>query len=100
MWVIHPDRYRPGGQDFGRGASVNLQDRTPLVSASLFAALLEKFSYQRRPTGLMTGAYARTVVAMKAFVEQDQIAPVWIVGIDQIRPVHRAFALWCLHENA
>src|SRR5437016_4669413 len=43
---------------------------------ALFAALLQEFGDQARPAGLMAGAQAGAVVAMKVFVEEGQVAPV------------------------
>ena len=45
----------------------------------LFAALLEEFGDQGGPAGLMTGANTRTVVTVKVFIEQQQVAPVRIL---------------------
>ena len=49
------------------------------LSFALFATLLQEFGHQRGPTRLVTGADAGTVIAVKIFVEQDQITPMRIV---------------------
>ena len=46
-----------------------------LFLTNSFAALLEKFRYEAGPTGLMACANAGAIVAVKVFVEGDQIAP-------------------------
>ena len=66
-----------------------------VISSALFATLLQEFSHQRGPTRLVTGADAGTVIAVKIFVEQDQITPLRIVlkflGTTEHWP--RAFAI-------
>src|SRR5439155_13445341 len=42
---------------------------------TLFSALLEEFRDQAGPPGLMAGAQARSAVAVKVFVKQNQVAP-------------------------
>lgn len=44
----------------------------------LFTALLEELRDQSRPTRLVTGANAGTVVSVKVFVERNQVAPIGI----------------------
>ena len=46
---------------------------------TLFSALLEEFRDQAGPPGLMAGAQARSAVAVKVFVKQNQVAPMRIV---------------------
>ena len=41
--------------------------------------LLDQFCNQSRPSSLVAGADAGTVVAVEVFVKQDQVAPVRIV---------------------
>ena len=43
------------------------------------AALLKKFGDQRRPAGLVTGAYSSAVIAMEIFVEKQMVSPMWII---------------------
>jgi hypothetical protein len=45
---------------------------------ALLAALFDQLCDETGPAGLMAGANPRTIVAMKAFVEKDEVAPVWI----------------------
>src|SRR5215472_5411260 len=62
-----------------------------LTAASL-AALLEKLGHQCCPTGLMTGAEPRTIVAVEVLVEQNQIAPVRIMGVNRVCAMDGPFA--------
>src|SRR5690348_15952873 len=48
------------------------------IQQTSFAALFDQLRHETRPAGLVTGADARTVVAMEVLVEQDQIAPMRI----------------------
>jgi len=51
-----------------RGISYNLR--------SADTALLQKFGDQRGPTSLMAGSHTRAVIAMKIFIEKQEIFPV------------------------
>jgi hypothetical protein len=41
--------------------------------------LFEQLGDQSGPSGLVVGSDARSVVAMKIFVEEYQVTPIWIV---------------------
>src|SRR5258708_4897034 len=56
--------------------------------------------HQRRPPRLMTGAEAAAGFTVKIFVEENQIAPVWIGREPFIRSVTRAPAFFIREENA
>src|SRR5204862_7368551 len=57
-----------------RGKSVNA--RRHQRSDALFATLFDQLCDQAGPAGLMACANPRAIVAMKAFVEKDEVAPV------------------------
>src|SRR5262249_14768351 len=52
------------------------------------------------PTGLMTGAEARAIVAVQIFVEQDEIAPVRVILEFPCPAIHRPPAIRVLEEDA
>jgi hypothetical protein len=58
--------------------SIDLSSRF-LVSLNSRAALLDQLGNQTGPTGLVTRADFRPVVAVKIFVEVDEITPIWIL---------------------
>src|SRR5215470_18964951 len=45
---------------------------------SSLAALLEQLGDEARPAGLVAGADARAVVAVKVLVEEHEVTPVWV----------------------
>src|SRR6516162_3887268 len=44
-----------------------------------FAALLDQLGNKPGPAGLVTGANSCAVIAVKVFVEVDQVTPVWVL---------------------
>src|SRR2546425_12166677 len=67
---------------------------------SSLAALLEQLGDQRGPARLVAGADAGTVVAVKVFVEEDQVLPVR-VALELFGPaVDRAPTLGVAQEDA
>ena len=55
------------------------------MRGKLFPVLLDQFRDQGRPAGLMAGTDAGAVVAVKIFVERDEIAPM-IITLEFFRP--------------
>ena len=49
-----------------------------MISVMSFAALLQQLGHERRPSGLMAGANARSRVAVEVLVERNQVMPVRI----------------------
>src|ERR1700719_56149 len=70
-----------------------------LSGQPLLAALFNQFCDQAGPAGLMTCAEAGAVVAMKIFVEKDEVAPVRIALEEFQSPCHRAPPFLSAKEN-
>ena len=45
------------------------------------ATLLQKLGDQARPAGLMARSYSGSIVAVELFIEQHQVAPMWIFAV-------------------
>ena len=54
----------------------------------LLAALLEELGHQCRPARLMAGTKASAVVAVKIFIKQHEVTPVWVLLKLRCPPVH------------
>ena len=61
--------------------------------------LLDQLRYQTSPTGLMTRADARAVIAVEIFMEGNVVAPVWVILKSLIAPEDRAASIFVAQEN-
>jgi hypothetical protein len=64
------------------------------------AVFLQQHGDQAGPAGLVAGAQAIAVIAMKIFIEQDQLAPVRVRQEQRLVAVERAAALLDAQEEA
>ena len=88
---LHPPRRAAGGPAFlavarggiGRADAGRLGFQGPRrrCGGCGLAEVAQEAGDQRRPAGLVAGAEAAAVVAVEVFVEQDQVAPVRVVGV-------------------
>ena len=59
---------------------------------------LQELGHQPGPAGLVTGPHTRAIIAMKKFIEQDVVAPVWVI-LEFIRTaLDRATSLIITHK--
>jgi hypothetical protein len=61
---------------------------------------LEESSHCARPAGLVARAQAFAVIAVKVFVEQDVVAPMWIALEFLCFTVNRSTVMLVAHEDA
>ena len=81
----------------GEGNTFPTRSAKTLETLSL-SVLLNQFRHQGSPAGLMTGAEAGAVVAVKVFMKRDQVAPVRII-LEFLRTAeNRAPAMFIPHE--
>src|SRR5579883_735245 len=90
LWCFRRERIT----ESNAGSLASMAPRQVVGCASL-AGLLDEFSNQAGPPGLMIGADASTVVAVKVFVKQNEVFPVRVAlehfdaarhGAPSIRP--------------
>src|SRR5436305_1192768 len=65
----------------------------------IFSALLDQFCHQPCPTCLMAGTQPGTVIAMKIFIEKNEITPVWIYLEHFSTTIHRPVTGIVSQEN-
>src|SRR5712692_8522350 len=70
-----------------------------LALRCLNAALLDQLGHQAGPAGLVAGAEACSVVAVKILIEQDQVLPERVVLKDFRRAVYGPAAVAAAQEN-
>jgi hypothetical protein len=69
-------------------------------SIRVFDCVLQQSHSERRPTGLMACAKTGACLAVKVFVEQNQITPGWVEAVFLNISVTRALAIFIRQEDA
>src|ERR1700674_2777457 len=84
----------------GRSAAWSWSAASRIISwDTLFTALFNQFCDETGPAGLVACADAGAVVAVEVFVENDEVAPVWVVLKDRGRARHGLSAVRVAEKN-
>src|ERR1700740_2373926 len=79
-------------------SSFRVASRNPSAHP-LFPPLLDEFRHQAAPPRLMARTDPRTIIAVEVFVEENQVAPMWIALKRLCFAPHRAAARTIAQKN-